>query len=48
MVSGAHAKKQHGKAELIKQGLMACTFIGFFGFTKLGMVNKIFWSMIVS
>jgi len=48
LVSGVQAKKQHGQAEMMKQGLMIGTFVVFFGFTKLGMINKIFWSMIVS
>jgi hypothetical protein len=32
----------------MKQGLMIGTFVFFFGFTKLGIINKVFWSMIVS
>lgn len=48
IVSGAHAKKQRGRAEFIKHGLMLSTFVFFFGFSKLGMINKIFCSLIIS
>ena len=35
-------KKAHNKAELTKHGLMFTTFVFFFGFTKLGFINKLF------
>ena len=35
-------KKAHNKAELTKFGLMFTTFVFFFGFTKLGFINKLF------
>jgi hypothetical protein len=48
LVYGAHAKKQRGKFQIIKHSIMAGTAVFFFGFTKLGIFNKIFLTMITS
>ena len=43
-MKGTAQKKAYSKAELTKHGLILTTFVFFFGFTKLGMFNKVFFS----
>ena len=44
MMKGGKAKKSYNRAELTKHGLMLTTFVFFFGFTRLGFLNKVFFS----
>ena len=44
LMKASSEKKARNKAELTKHGLMFTTFVFFFGFTKLGMLNKVFFS----
>ena len=44
LMKGEKSKKAYSKAELTKHGLMLTTFVFFFGFTKLGLLNKLFFS----
>ena len=42
LMKAAAQKKAYNRAELTKHGLMFTTFVFFFGFTKLGFINKLF------
>lgn len=42
MMKGNHAKSKYGRAQLVKHGLMITTGVFFFGFTRLGLINKVF------
>ena len=45
IVSGSKNKAAKGRTEFYKTCQMGGTFIFFFGFTKLGMLNKIFFAV---
>ena len=44
LMKASSEKKARNKAELTKHGLMFTTFVFFFGFTKLGFINKLFFA----
>jgi hypothetical protein len=48
LVYGAKAKNERSKFTVIKHSIMVGTAVFFFGFTKLGIFNKIFLTMVVS
>ena len=45
ITKSAKGKRDYGRAELIKHGLMLSTGIFFFRFTNLGLLNKVFFSV---
>jgi hypothetical protein len=45
LLTGSKGKQKQSKAEAIKHGLMISCGVFFFAFTKLGLFNKIFFSL---